>query len=170
MVLLMSDQQHGKLRQITALLVFLITTFAAAGLGSLFTASSIESWYPELQKPSWNPPNWIFAPVWTALYVMMAVAAWQAWRRNMGSFSRARLPLSLFFIQLALNAAWSGLFFGLQNPKLALIEILVLWTAILFTLITFFRRSQIAGFLLLPYLLWVTFAMALNFEIWRLNS
>jgi len=166
----MPSPQRGELRQTGTLLLFLIVTFAAAGLGSFFTASSIATWYPTLQKPSWNPPNWIFAPVWTALYVMMAVAAWQVWRRSKNSLSGSRWPLSLFFIQLALNAAWSGLFFGLQNPGLAFIEILFLWSAILLTAISFFRRSQLAGGLLLPYLLWVAFAAALNFEIWRLNS
>lgn len=166
----MSGERYGKLRQITALLLFLIATFAAAGLGSLFTASSIESWYATLQKPSWNPPNWIFAPVWTTLYGMMAVAAWLVWRRSSFQFASTGLALSLFFTQLTLNAAWSGIFFGLQNPGLAFVEILLLWCAILVTFITFFRRSHAAGYLLLPYLLWVTFAAGLNFEIWRLNG
>lgn len=158
--------QRGKLQQTMALLLFLLVTFAAAGLGSLFTASSVESWYPALQKPSWNPPSWLFAPVWTTLYLMMAVAAWLVWRRS----AFTDWPLRLFFIQLALNAVWSGLFFGLQSPGPAFIEILFLWLVILLTVITFFRRSRMAGVLLLPYLLWVTFAAVLNFEIWRLNG
>lgn len=124
-------------------------------------------WYAALKKPSWNPPNWIFGPVWTALYTMMAVAAWLVWRR--GGFALNRLPLSLFLTQLLLNALWSWLFFGLKNPALAFGEIALLWLAIAATLLAFWPRQRTAAWLLLPYLMWVSFASGLNFALWQLN-
>jgi tryptophan-rich sensory protein len=142
----------------------LLVTYAAAAFGSLFMPGE---WYAQLTKPAWNPPNWIFGPVWTALYTMMAVAAWLVWRR--GGFAAQRQPLTLFLVQLLLNAAWSPLFFGLHNPGLALAEILLLWLAILGTLIAFWKVQRFAGVMLLPYLAWVSFATALNFSLWQLN-
>lgn len=124
-------------------------------------------WYGQLRKPAWNPPGWIFGPVWTALYTMMAVAAWLVWRQ--GGFPSQRKALGLFLLQLLLNAAWSPLFFGLHNPALAFAEIVLLWFAILGTLITFWKIHRCAGALLLPYLAWVTFAAVLNFTLWQLN-
>jgi len=150
------------------LIVLLVVCFAAAGLGSVATTPSIPTWYATLAKPSWNPPNWIFGPVWTALYICMAVAAWLVWRQ--GGLQRARTPLALFAVQLALNAAWSWLFFGFHMPGAAFLEILVLLAAIAATTIAFWRRSKAAGILMLPYLAWVAFASALNFAIWRLNA
>ncbi len=125
-------------------------------------------WYAQLSKPAWNPPNWIFGPVWTALYLMMAVAAWRIWR--LGGFGGQRRPLILFFIQLALNAAWSPLFFGLKEPGLAFAEILVLWLAIVLTIAAFRRADRLAAGLLVPYLAWVSFASVLNFTLWRMNA
>ncbi len=154
------------LKQIGVLGLFLIICFTAAAIGGLFTATSVGSWYESLTKPSWNPPNWVFAPVWTTLYMMIAIAGWLIWRER--GFKGARWPLMLFLTQLLLNVAWSGLFFGLQNPGLAFAEIVVLWLAILLTTISFFRIALLPGVLFLPYLLWVTFATVLNFEIWRL--
>lgn len=125
-------------------------------------------WYASLQKPSWNPPGWVFGPVWTALYTMMAVAAWLVWKR--GGFSAQRRARALFCAQLILNAAWTPLFFGLQQPGLAFAEIVVLWLAIAATLVAFHRVSRAAAWLLAPYLAWVSFAAALNFTLWRLNA
>jgi tryptophan-rich sensory protein len=138
--------------------------FGAAAFGGFFGPAE---WYATLKKPAWNPPGWVFGPVWTALYTMMAVAAWLVWQR--GGFASQRRPLTLFLAQLALNAAWTPLFFGLRLPGLAFAEIMVLWLAIAATLTSFRGVSRPAAWLLVPYLAWVTFAAALNFALWRLN-
>lgn len=147
-----------------ALLGWVAVTFAVAAMGGLFLPGD---WYAHLQKPAWNPPNWVFGPVWTALYATMAVAAWLVWKR--GGFARQRLPLSLFVAQLLLNALWSPLFFGLHHAGLAFADLSLLWLALLATTSAFWNAHSPAGALLLPYLAWVTFAGALNFTIWRLN-
>ena len=149
------------------LVVFLVVCFAAAGIGGAVTTPKIATWYATLVKPSWNPPNWIFGPVWSALYFCMAVAAWLVWRQ--GGFSGTKVPLTLFAVQLVLNVLWSCIFFGLEMPGLAFVEVLLLWAAIAATMVTFWRRSMIAGILFVPYLAWVSFASFLNFTIWRLN-
>jgi tryptophan-rich sensory protein len=149
------------------LLGFLVACFGVAGIGGFWTAMGMPDWYGGLAKPSWNPPSWLFGPVWTALYAAMAVAAWLVWKE--AGFAGGGAALALFFVQLALNLAWSGVFFGLRSPGWALLEILALWTAILVTTILFFRHSGWAGALMVPYLLWVTFAGALNAAIVRLN-
>ena len=156
--------QRPARRRWLALAGWLLLCFAAAALGGLFMPGA---WYASLQKPSWNPPGWIFGPVWTALYAMMAVAAWLVWRR--GGFAAQRRPLSLFLAQLALNAAWTPLFFGLKNPGLAFAEIILLWLAIAATLAAFRPVHRGAAWLLVPYLAWVSFASVLNFTLWRLN-
>jgi tryptophan-rich sensory protein len=125
-------------------------------------------WYASLAKPSWNPPGYIFGPVWTVLYILMGISAWMVWRK--AGFSGAPVALGLFLAQLVLNSLWSYLFFGMQQPGLAFIELAVLWLAILATTVRFWRVSTPAGALLLPYLLWVGFAGALNLQLWRLNS
>ena len=153
--------------QALALGLSFLLCFLAAGLGSLFTMASLGSWYAGLAKPSWNPPSWLFGPVWTALYAMMAVAGWLVWRR--GGVASG-LALRWFAVQLVLNVGWSAVFFGLQLPGLAFLEILVLWVAIAATLVTSWKVSRAAGILLAPYLLWVSFAAVLNFVIWRLNA
>jgi tryptophan-rich sensory protein len=150
-----------------ALAGFLILCFAAATLGSMLTAQSVGGWYNNLAKPSWNPPKGVFAPVWTALYTAMAFSAWLVWRRR--GFRGASGALGLFLLQLVLNVAWSGLFFGLRSPFLGFIDIVLLWFAILATLIAFSRINTLAGILFVPYLAWVSYAAALNFAIWRLN-
>ena len=142
--------------------------FGAAFLGSIFTTPSVPTWYAGLVKPPWTPPSWIFGPVWSALYLMMALAAWVVWRRN--GLTAASIPIALFMVQLGLNVAWSILFFGLQMPGVAFGEIVALWFAILATTIAFWRSTPLAGYLLLPYLIWVAFAAVLNFELWRLNT
>jgi translocator protein len=143
---------------------WLLLCYAAAAVGGFFQPGA---WYDALAKPPWNPPDWIFGPVWTVLYGMMAVAAWLVWRRH--GMPGRRAALGAFVVQLVLNVLWSALFFGLERPGLALVEIVVLWFAILVTLLLFWRVRPAAGALLVPYLLWVSFALALNFELWRLN-
>lgn len=154
----------GRGRSTAALAGWILLSFSAAALGGFFGAGE---WYRSLNKPSWNPPGWIFGPVWTALYAMMGVAAWLIWRR--GGWSARAPALSLFLVQLALNAAWTPLFFGLRAPGLAFAEIVLLWLAILATLVAFWRVQRAGGWLLLPYLAWVSFAAVLNLAIWRLN-
>jgi uncharacterized protein YbjT (DUF2867 family)/tryptophan-rich sensory protein len=156
------------LPRILMLLWFLILCFAAAALGAAWTASSVDTWYQTIAKPTWNPPDWVFGPVWTALYAMMAVAAWLVWLR--GPVNGSWTVWQLFTAQLALNVAWSGIFFGLCRPGLAFFEVLLLWAAIAATMIAFGKRSKPAGWLFAPYLAWVSFAAALNFAIWRLNA
>jgi tryptophan-rich sensory protein len=154
-------------RQAAALGVSLAVCFAAAGLGSLFTRASVSSWYQTLAKPSYAPPDWVFGPVWSLLYAMMAVAAWLVWRQGAATAGSA---LRLFALQLALNVAWSALFFGLRLPGWAAVELAALWLAIAATAAAFARRSPAAAGLLVPYLAWVAFAGVLNFGIWRLNA
>ena len=161
------DARNGLAQQAVALGICLATCFAAAGLGSIATAPALATWYAGLVKPSWNPPNWIFGPVWTMLYAMMAVAAWLVWRHG---GPRRLAALILFGVQLALNVSWSWLFFGLRQPGAALAEILLLWLAIGATARAFGLLSQPAALLLIPYLLWVGFAAVLNWALWRLNA
>lgn len=151
-----------------ALLGFIALSFGVASLGGYWTSLSQPEWYDQLAKPSWTPPSWLFGPVWSALYLAMAVAAWRVWRQ--GGWARQRRPLTLFLVQLFLNLIWSGLFFGLRSPALGMIEIVLLWLAILLTLLAFRRADHLASWLFVPYLLWVTFAAALNFAVWRLNG
>jgi tryptophan-rich sensory protein len=143
---------------------WLLLSFAAAAIGSRFMPGA---WYASLAKPSWNPPAAVFAPVWTALYTMMGVAAWLVWKRV--GFAGAGLALGLFVVQLALNALWSYLFFGAHRPDLAFYEIVVLWLAILAVMLLFWRVDWRAGALLAPYLAWVGFASFLNFTLWQMN-
>jgi translocator protein len=152
-------------RRHLALLGWVLLCFAAASFGGLFMPGQ---WYATLKKPPWNPPGWIFGPVWTALYAMMAAAAWLVWKR--GGFAAQRRPLTLFLVQLALNAAWTPLFFGLRRPDLAFAEIVLLWLTIAATVAAFRPVSRPAAWLLVPYLAWVSFAAVLNFTLWQLNS
>ena len=154
-------------KQLLALLISLGVCFAAAGVGSLFTSMSVTTWYPTLTKPEWTPPGWVFGPVWSTLYAMMAVAAWLVWRRG---GSEAQPALRIFALQLGLNVLWSVLFFGLRLPGVALAEIIFLWLAIGATARVFGRISTSAGLLFVPYFVWVGFAAILNFAIWRLNA
>jgi tryptophan-rich sensory protein len=167
MGMLQDSARRNPAWQALALGLFYLACFLAAGLGSLFTMVSVGSWYAGLAKPSWNPPGWVFGPVWTVLYALMAVAGWLVWRRG---GSESRLALRWFAVQLVLNVGWSAVFFGLQMPGLAVLEIVLLWLAIAATLMTSWRVSRLAGILFVPYLLWVSFAAVLNFAIWRLNA
>ena len=147
--------------------LFLLVAFIAALIGGLATSTSVDTWYPSLRKPTWAPPNGVFAPVWTLLYILMAVAAWRAWRH--GSPADARLTFRLYGAQLGLNALWSVFFFGMRQPALALVDVIVLWLVLLRLYIRFRSIERLAGWLWLPYLLWVTFAVMLNASIWELN-
>jgi tryptophan-rich sensory protein len=163
-----SPRDRSLAAQFLGLLAWIILCFAAAGVGGLLTASSVKDWYQTLAKPAWTPPDWVFGPVWSTLYLMMAVAAWLVWRR--ANWSLTRGALALFGIQLGLNVAWSGFFFGLQRPGLALAELFLLLVAIAATTAAFRHVSRLSAALMMPYLLWSTFAAALNYSIWRLNS
>ncbi len=147
----------------------IIAVFAASFVGQLATYPNLAPWYAGLAKPSFNPPNWVFAPVWTTLYVLMAFAVWRILRLPQVSAAR-RLALSLFFIQLALNAAWSWMFFGANNPLLGVINIVPQFLAILATVVAIQRLDRMAASLLLPPVAWVAYASVLNVAIWRLNG
>jgi translocator protein len=140
-------------------------TFLAAAIGSQFEPGA---WYGSLDKPSWTPPNAVFGPVWTVLYLLMAIAAWLVWSAR--GFSGARTALTLYLLQLALNTAWSWLFFGEHRIGLALLDIVVLWLLIAATLVLFWRIRPVAGWLLVPYLVWVGYAAALNYAIFQANT
>ena len=165
----MAEMPGGLARQrdIAGLLVVLVICFGVSVAGGAVTASSVGTWYQALQKPPFNPPDWLFAPVWTVLYVMMAVAGWRVWRKH--GLRGARAAMALFGIQLALNLAWSFVFFGYRLIGAALIEIVVLLVAIVLTTILLWRRDRFAGVLFIPYAGWVAFATALNFALWQLN-
>lgn len=149
---------------VAALLVFIALSGAAALMGSWFRPGE---WYERLKKPSWRPPNWLFAPVWSALYLMMAVAAWLVWKDT--AWPVARAPLVLWLGQLIINASWTPAFFGLKRPDLGLIVIAALWLAIATTIVSFTGVSTAAAWLMVPYLCWVSFATLLNLAVWRLN-
>ncbi len=150
------------------LLVSLVVPLACGFVGSLATRPAIPGWYAGLNKPVFAPPNWLFGPAWTALYVMMGIAAFLVWRQGLAE-PTVKTALLFYIIQLVLNLAWSWLFFALRSPLAGLVEIVVLWCAILVTVILFFRVSRAAGILMLPYIGWVSFASALNAGIWVLN-
>jgi len=156
------------LRQAIGMAVSIVICLGAAGLGSLFTTPSIGGWYVTLSKPPWTPPNWLFGPVWTVLYLCMAIAAWLVWR--MAGVSGGMLALTLFGLQLVLNVCWSAIFFSAHMPGFAFAEIILLWLLILATVVSFWPVSRAASWLMVPYLLWVAFAAALNYAIWRLNA
>lgn len=164
-----------------ALAVALGIPFIAAAVGSAATNHSLPSWYRWLRKPAWNPPTWIFGPVWTVLYLLMGVASWLVWRQGQlsaeeettqdqrAAHAEVRGALTFYSIQLGFNTLWSVIFFGLRRIDLALVEIALLWATILVNLISFYRIRPLAGLLLIPYQLWVTFAVFLNVRIWQLN-
>lgn len=151
-------------RSVAILVGFLVLCFGVAAVGGLSTAEGVREWYPALDKPPWTPPNWAFGPIWTTLYTLMAVAAWDVARRG-----DAGRPLAWFFAQLGLNALWSPVFFAWQQPGPALVVITALWLAIVATMVAFWPKSRVASFLLAPYLLWVTIAWSLNAWIWAFN-
>ena len=151
-----------------ALALFVLLTLIVGAVAGVATVSNIQGWYATLNKPSFNPPNSVFGPVWTLLYILMSISAWRVWRAP-GPEGLRRRALGFWTVQLALNFAWSFLFFSLQMPGVALAEIVALLAALAVTLAVSWRVDRIAGMLLIPYLAWVAFASLLNFEIWRLN-
>jgi tryptophan-rich sensory protein len=160
-------------RSLLALGGFLAASFSAAAFGSYFTAESVETWYPTLEKPSWRPPNAAFGPVWTVLYTLMAISAWLVWKRETPADAtppQRRSALVAWGVQLLLNAAWSAAFFGARNPGAGLAVIAALVPSIAATAALAGRVSKPAGLLLLPYLAWTSFAAALNARIWQLNA
>jgi translocator protein len=160
----MEDNLMSLTQEIFGVIGWLGLTFGAAWLGSRFLP---DQWYQNLSKPTWNPPNSIFAPVWTILYLLMALAAWWIWRSY--GLQASLFPLTMFVLQLLLNAAWSWLFFGRHRPDLAFLDIIGLWLALLITLLSFWRLAALAGILLIPYLAWVSFAAILNWTVWQMN-
>ena len=161
-----------KLTNRTKLLISLAIPQLAGLIGSIFTRSAIPEWYGGIVKPTLSPPNWVFGPVWTTLFVLMGIGfylVWKKWAILPWTKRQKRLALALFGAQLVLNTLWSIIFFGLQSPGGALIEIVFLWLAIAATMITFAKISRPAAWLLLPYILWVSFASYLNYAIWNLN-
>lgn len=155
------------MRNLLALAGFVALCLAVAAAGGAVTSTSVGTWYAALDKPAFNPPNWVFGPVWTLLYLMMALAAWRVWR--LAGERGVRAALGLWALQLALNLTWSYVFFGARMIGAALAEIAVLLVAIIATLALFWRLDRIAGALLVPYAAWVAFAMVLNAALWRLN-
>ena len=150
------------------LIAFIIICELAGAVGSLFTAPSIPGWYSSLAKPDFAPPNWIFAPVWTILFALMGIAAFLVWRKGI-HLKEVKIAIYAFGVQLALNIIWSAIFFGLRSPGLAFAEVILFLAAIVVSAFLFFRISKPAGWLFVPYIIWVSFASYLNFMIWRLN-
>ena len=153
-------------KQIAALIGWFVLSFAASAIGAVASLEA-KSFYGQLAQPSWAPPAWLFGPVWTVLYALMAIAAWLVWKA--GGWRAHRGALAVFIVQLLVNAMWSWLFFAWHHGAYAFVDIVVLWVLIVTTLVTFWRVRPLAGALLVPYLLWVSFAMALNYAVWHLN-
>lgn len=148
-----------------ALLVSIIICNLAGAIGSIFTFEAIPNWYATLTKPSFSPPNWVFGPVWTTLYLLMGISAYLIWEKS----KKFNMPLKIFALQLFLNALWSFIFFGMKNPALAFLEIIALWLSVAYTIVLFYKLDKRAAYLLLPYIAWITFASVLNYFIWKLN-
>jgi tryptophan-rich sensory protein len=163
-----SGRAGSRSRSLIVLLAFVIIVALASVIASSVTLPQIGDWYADLEKPWFNPPNWLFGPVWTVLYGMIAVAGWLVWRER--RLEGARGALGLFGLQLGLNVLWSLIFFGLQQPGLAFMEIIALWIAVCITMVAFWRIRPLAGWLFVPYLLWVSYAAVLNGAVWLLNA
>lgn len=158
---------EGK-RDLAKLAASVTACILAGGFGSLFTYQAVPTWYRGLAKPSFTPPDWLFGPVWTLLYIMMGISLYLVWKRGW-SDPKVRFSILVFFFQLVLNSIWSLLFFGFRSPMAGLIGIIFLWIAIKLTIWNFYEVSRGAAWLLIPYSLWVTFAAVLNYFIWSLN-
>lgn len=161
-----TDARSSLRKQVFGLVGWFVLTFAAAAIGA-FASAQAGTFYLQLERPAWAPPAWLFAPVWTMLYLLMAIAAWLIWRAH--GWRRARAALGLFVAQLAANSIWTWLFFVWHQGALAFAEIVLLWALIVGTIVAFWRLQALAAALLLPYLVWVTFACALTFATWKLN-
>ena len=157
-----------KLNSFFKLIIAIVISELAGGIGAIFTVSAIPTWYAALAKPALNPPSWVFGPVWTTLYLLMGIAAFLVWNKGWDR-KDIRKALGVFLLQLVFNAAWSIIFFGLHSPFWAFMDIIAMWLAIVWTMILFYRISKPAMCLLLPYILWVSFAAYLNYSILMLN-
>lgn len=157
-----------KLSSTFKLLISIIVCEAAGIIGSIFTSPSIPTWYANIARPSFSPPNWVFGPVWTILFALMGIAFYMIWKKGFDK-KEVRMAALVFGFQLVLNIFWSIIFFGLESPGLAFAEVIFLWIAILATIISFYRIDKTAGYILIPYILWVSFAAFLNYNIWVLN-
>jgi benzodiazapine receptor len=149
-------------------IISIVIAQSAGLLGTLFTRTGISSWYSFVNKPSFNPPSWIFGPVWTILYTLMGISSFLIWQVR-DTNPLANKALIVYGVHLVFNTLWTILFFGLKNPALAFFEIIFLWLLIILTIVLFYQINKTAGLLLIPYLLWVSFAAVLNYSIWRLN-
>ncbi len=154
------------MKKIWKLIISILIPFVASAIGGFFTSTSVSTWYIDLIKPSFNPPSWVFGPVWTILYLLMGIALYLVW---VDKSKKKKLAFIAFGTQMFLNALWSVLFFGLQKPLFAFVEIILLWSSILITIIYFYRINKNAAYLLIPYILWVSFAAVLNFSLFILN-
>lgn len=161
--------ERTRTRDIVEAVLSIVVCEGAGLIGSLATFPSIPTWYASLEKPAFNPPNWLFGPVWTTLYALMGIAAFLVWRQGIRK-REVKIALGIFLVQLVLNSLWSIVFFGLNSLLGGLVVILPLWVAILLSIVTFYRISKTAGVLLIPYILWVSFATILNFSLWQLNA
>jgi translocator protein len=157
------------MNNIIKLIIAIAIPLAIGALGSYFTMPAVNGWYQTINKPSWNPPNWIFAPVWTTLYVLMGIAFYLVWKSGNNSTTK-RIAISFFIVQLALNSLWSVIFFNQRQLGWAFAEIILLWLFILFTIFAFANINKTAAWLLVPYISWVSFATILNYTIWQLNK
>jgi benzodiazapine receptor len=155
------------MKKIFKFLVAIFIPLIVGFLGSLFTSSSVDSWYITINKPSFTPPNWLFAPVWTALYIIMGISFYLVWIKGSGGLKRK--AFTVYSFQLLLNLLWSMFFFGLRSPLIGFINIVVLWLFIVANIVLFYKISKVAGSLLIPYFLWVSFASVLNFSVYILN-
>lgn len=156
------------MKPILKFIVAVTIPLAVGAVAGFFTSSSVKGWFTTLHKPSFNPPSWLFAPVWTILYILMGVALFLIWKNNTEPQLK-KTAITLFFVQLAFNFLWSFIFFYAQQPGWALVDIILLWLMILFTILSFGKISTAAAWLLLPYICWVSFATILNYSIWKLN-
>ncbi len=164
----MAKQSLGNLKKTVMLLVSIVIPLLVGFIGSIATSSSVSSWYQTINKPSFNPPNSVFGPVWTALFILMGVSFYLVWSKGLDK-KGVKKAIAFFGVQLVLNILWSFMFFGLQSPAYGLIEIVILWAAIVYTILLFHKISKAASYLLIPYILWVSFAAVLNFAIFILN-
>ena len=168
-----SDKQliikNKKMNNTVKLIIAIAIPIAEGATSGFFTATGTESWYQTINKPTWNPPGWVFGPVWTTLYIMMGVALFIIWKSSVND-NLKRTAITLFAVQLVLNFFWSFIFFDQQQPGWALVEIIMLWIFILLTIFSFARVNKTAAWLLVPYISWVSFATILNYTIWKLNS
>jgi len=158
-----------KMNNFTRLLVAVVVSQLAGLIGSIFTTPKIATWYAALDKPGFNPPSWIFGPVWTALFLLMGIAAYLVWKKGLDNRG-VKMALAIFVAQLVANVLWSVFFFGQENPGLGFAWILLLWAMIAWTIYEFRKISKTAAYLLVPYILWVSFASILNYSIWQLNG